>query len=53
MRFNFEMQQPMKFSVYDDDGSGSKELIGETEVMLSHIMGSRNQQHLADLTKKS
>ncbi len=41
----------MKFSVYDDDGSGGKDSIGDFETTLGAICGAQNQTVIADIKK--
>jgi hypothetical protein len=44
LQFHFEEAQPLRFVVWDDDGPGSPpDPLGEAEVPLARIMGSRGQ----------
>lgn len=49
--FNFEMQQPIKFVVYDDDGSGDRDFIGQHETSLNTLVGAPNQCYAQHLQK--
>jgi len=39
--YTFEQQQPFKFRVFDYDEGSSHDFLGETQINLSQIMGSR------------
>ena len=41
LQYYFEKQQPMKFELIDDDGSGSFDIIGHIETSMGQIMGSK------------
>lgn len=40
--YKFEMNQYVRLCVYDDDGNGKKELIGEVNTTLGNIVGSKD-----------
>jgi len=51
--YKFEMNQYVKISVYDDDGKGSKDLIGEVNTTLGKIVGSKDFCFTAQLVYPS
>lgn len=48
--YSFEKHQQLKFEVLDDDGNNTYQVIGETELSMGKIMGSRAQTCTAELT---
>ena len=47
--FFFEKEQELLFEMWDDDGGGSKELIGRAMCHLGDIVGARGQTYVTDL----
>lgn len=48
----FEIKQPIKFAVYDEDGTNSEDNIGEATTELGKIAGAKSQTVILDLTIK-
>ena len=48
--FFFEKEQELLFEMWDDDGGGSKELIGRAKCFLGDIVGARGQTFVTELS---
>lgn len=48
----FEIKQPIKFAVYDEDGSNHEDSLGEVVTELGKLAGAKSQTSILDLTCK-
>ena len=50
VQYFFEMKQPIRIEVYDEDSSKNADFIGKVETSMGNIMGSYQQTVILELT---